>query len=72
MNDVINLAKENGYDVTIVHVVTDLDKALERNLESVSKIAVNCNHVHRPSCYCFKSLFIRLFFRYGNCLRFCQ
>lgn len=33
MTDVINLAKENGYDVTIVHVVTDLDKALERNLQ---------------------------------------
>jgi len=33
MNEVINLAKENGYNVTIVHVVTDLDKALERNLQ---------------------------------------
>ncbi len=33
MNDVINLAKDNGYDVTIVHVVTELDKALERNQE---------------------------------------
>ena len=31
MNDVINLAKENGFKVTIVHVVTELDKALERN-----------------------------------------
>jgi len=33
MNDVINLAKENGYNVTIVHVVTELDKALNRNQE---------------------------------------
>ena len=33
MNDVINLAKENGFNVTIVHVVTELDKALERNQE---------------------------------------
>ena len=33
MNDVINLAKENGFKVTIVHVVTELDKALERNQE---------------------------------------
>jgi len=33
MNDVINLAKDNGYAVTIVHVVTELDKALERNQE---------------------------------------
>ena len=33
MNDVIDLAKDNGYSVTIVHVVTELDKALERNQE---------------------------------------
>jgi len=33
MYDVINLAKENGFDVTIVHVVTDIDKALERNAQ---------------------------------------
>jgi predicted kinase len=41
MVDVINLAQQNGYNVTIVHVVTDLDKALERNLERDRSLPVD-------------------------------
>ena len=33
MRDIIKLAEENGFVVSIVHVVTELEKALERNLE---------------------------------------
>jgi predicted kinase len=33
MRDIIRLAEENGFVVSIVHVVTELEKALERNLE---------------------------------------
>ena len=31
MREIIGLAEENGFIVTIVHVVTDIEKALERN-----------------------------------------
>ena len=33
MREIIKIAEENGFIVSIVHVVTDIEKALERNLE---------------------------------------
>ncbi len=33
MKEIIKTAEENGFIVSIVHVVTDIEKALERNLE---------------------------------------
>ena len=38
LKDIIGLARENGYDLTLVHVKTDLEIALQRNRERARRL----------------------------------